>query len=385
MATPETAVLELDSFIGEAPHERVSRLRAYFKQIFSGDWAESEVVADPESVAPSAAAHEGWENRGIRGQVALELRARGDERRALRYANCYRFGRPGACSRYLFEHKYFLRHGCGIPFCSNCAQEERRRLFHKYLAVLTHVLAGLTSIPEKWVLAQFTFTLRSDGSEVTPAQVMLFNNVVRSVMKGAVRIAGGDGHYGALFIDEVGAERHGSPAYRKANGLNLHCHGIYLGPRLDWGETRDLWVAITTKVFGVPSDGVYMRNIRWFAKNPIRAARVALGSLLKYASKPPAASPERLADLICAFAGTRRVHALGMFYGVRIKKEKVDIPCPHCQKLGIPSTICFEGRSLSNGSCIPRLVLVPDLEADGYRDLQTVRRELFFSQDHASP
>jgi hypothetical protein len=381
----ETVVYGLESPPIETSAERASRLYAGFKQTFGANWAEPEVVADPEEVAPSAAAQEGWEHLGMRGQVAKILRKRGHEKKAGRFANCQRFGRPGVCSRYPDEHKYFQRHGCGMQFCSNCTPEERRRLFTKYVEVVHSVLAELKIIPKAWVLARITSTLRSDGSSITPEKVKLFNSAVRSVMKGTVRVVGEDGRYGMLFIDEVGSELSGLRCERAGNGLNLHCHGLYIGPRLDWGKTRDLWVTITTEKFGVSSCGFNITGIRCFSKHPMRAVRFALNCLLKYVSKPPAVSPERLADLICAFHGTRRVHSLGMFYGIRVESDKHEANCPQCQKLGIPSTISFEGRYLSNGSCIPRLGLVSQLEAEGYRELDVVRRELFFSREDASP
>ena len=386
MGTAETVAYALESFPIETSAEKTARILADFKERFGGTWAEAPVVADPDEVAPNGAAHEGWELLGLRGQVAKILQARGHEKKGNRFANCNRFGRPGVCSRYPDEHKFFQRHGCGMPFCSNCAQEERRRLFEKYFAVLLFVLTHhIQIIPKAWILGRITFTLRSDGSVITPEKVKLFNSAVRKVMKSAVQIVGGDDRYGMLFVDEVGSESNGLRCERVGNGLNLHCHGLYLGSRLDWKKTRDLWVATTMEMFGASSYGFRIDAIRGFVKDPMSAVRFGLSCLLKYASKPPAVSPKRLADLICAFHGTRRVHALGMFYGVSAKSDKGDVSCPRCHKFGIPSTISFEGRRFQNGSCIPRLVLVGQLEAAGYCELSTVRRELFFSREDAAP
>ena len=386
MGTAEPLAYALESLPIETPGGRASHPHAGFEPTFGTNWAASEAVADPEEIAPLAAAQEAWENLGARGQVAKILSERGYEKRAIRFANCQRFARPGVCSRYPDMHKYFQRHGCGMRFCINCALEERRRLFTKYHAVFSAVLTQLKSIPYGWVFARVTFNLRSDGSAITPENVKLFNSAVRSVMKGTVRMSGGDDRYAMLFIDEVGSELNGLRCERAGNGLNLHCHGLYLGPRLDWEQTRDLWAVTTAEAFGASSYGFYIAAIRWFKKDPARAVHITLNQLLKYASKSPAASPERLADLICSFQGTRRVHALGMLYGVRVESDskKSEVSCPLCQKLGIPSAISFEGRYFTNGSCIPRLVLVKELEASGYRDLQVVRRELFFVQDHGS-
>ena len=199
MGTTKTATYALESLPIETPAERAARFYADFERKFGGTWSQPEVVADPESVAPSAAALEGWENLGFRGQVAKMLRERGHEQQARRFANCNRFGRPGACNRYPFEHKYFLRHGCGMPFCGNCAQEERRRVFDKYFAVFLLILTQLKTIPKTFVLGRITFTLRSDGSAITPEKVKLFNSAVRRAMRGAARMTDGDGRFGMGF------------------------------------------------------------------------------------------------------------------------------------------------------------------------------------------
>src|SRR5260370_40443385 len=44
-----------------------------------------------------------WEHFGIRGRVAQLLFARSLKGKAVRFANCWRLGRPGVCSRYPFE------------------------------------------------------------------------------------------------------------------------------------------------------------------------------------------------------------------------------------------------------------------------------------------
>jgi hypothetical protein len=81
-----------------------------------------------------------------------------------------------------------------------------------------------------------------------------------------------------LFVDEVGFEKRGRlpDALRVAHGLNLHAHGLYFGPRLEWARTRDLWMEITKAKFGVESRGFYISAVKRFAENPGRAIRWAL-------------------------------------------------------------------------------------------------------------
>ena len=51
------------------------------------------------------------------------------------------------------------------------------------------------------------------------------------------RMVGSRKGYGMVFVDEVGFEKRGHlpDAQRVSHGLNLHAHGLYFGPRLDWG------------------------------------------------------------------------------------------------------------------------------------------------------
>jgi hypothetical protein len=204
--------------------------------------------------------------------------------------------------------------------------------------------------------------------------VKKFNKCVRVVMRKAV---GSPKGFGMLFVDEVGFETRGHlpDSQRVAHGLNLHCHGLYFGPLLDWERTRDLWVAVTRKEFGVESRGFYITAVKHFSENPGRAIRWALNHMLKYLSKPPAVTPQRLAALIAAFEGARRVHSLGLFYGKKPKREKKDCLCPKCKAMGIVSPVGFEGRALPNGGCLPRLERIEDLLARGYVPLREAGRD----------
>jgi hypothetical protein len=347
-----------------------------------------------------------WETFGFRGQVAKLLWQRGLKTKAVRFANCNCLGRPGVCKRYPFEHKFFVPHGCSVIFCRDCATTLRKKLFVCYLQVIRNAmldfagereqfdcLAAIFSDKEAepkhrkeaetalhdlwyrvarrvreegWVLARINLTLCSDGSEITPDRVKKMNAAVRSTMRKSIGKARG---FGMLFVDEVGFETRGHIRERKARGLNPHAHGLYFGPRLDWEKTRDLWMRETTKRFGVPSRGFWISKTRGIESDPERTIRHALNHMLKYVSKPPAVTPDRLASLIAAFNGARRVHSLGLFYGKKPKHKKRDCPCPKCRAAGIDSSISFEGSALPSGGCIPRLVSVEDLRKQGYLPL----------------
>lgn len=342
-----------------------------------------EENAEPETFG--AEVEPEWERFGFRGQIGKLLWARGLKKKAIHFVSCNKCARPGVCSRCPEEHKFFVPNGCEVVFCKECAEEVRRELFLAYQAVILAVI--MRGIPKGWILARINFTLRSDGSEIVPERVKKFNSCVRAVMRKTVGSRKG---YGLLFVDEVGFETRGHlpDAQRVAHGLNLHCHGLYFGPwkvcRESWERTRDLWMAETEKQFGVASRGFYISVIRWFKSNPEKAVRWALNHMLKYVCKPPAVSAERLASLIAAFDGARRVHSLGLFYGEKPEREKKDCPCPKCKAIGIVSVVGFEGRSLPNGGCIPRVEQIELLLARGYVPLREAGRNAVLAMG-ASP
>lgn len=363
---PIPAPSRMDFFIAEFLRRfggRVVRIKKPQKE---------EIPVEPEDVAPRNAEPD-WLRHGFRGQVGKLLWARGLRKKAIRFVSCNKCARPGLCSRYPEDHKYFIPSGCEVVFCKKCADEVRRELLLAYQDVIVAAIGGLGGVPGGWVFARINFTLRSDGSEVTPERVKKFNSCVRAVMRCTVGAPKG---FGMLFVDEVGFEFRGHipDSQRVAHGLNLHAHGLYFGPRLDWERTRDLWIEETRRKFGIESRGFYVRAVRGFAEDPARAVRWALNHMLKYVSKPPAVSAERLASLIAAFDGARRVHSLGLFYGKKPKRKKRDCPCPKCKATGILSVIGFEGRTLLNGGCVPRLVPIENLLAQGYVPLREAGR-----------
>ena len=318
-----------------------------------------------------------WGRYGFRGQVGKLLWQRGLKKKAIRFAGCNKCGRPGVCRLYPLEHKFFVPHGCEVVFCRECQQIVRRALFEAYLAVILAVIVKLGGIPPGWVLARINFTLRSDGGEITPDRVKKMNGAVKATMRKTV---GSPHGFGMLYLDEVGFELRGRKPYRTAGGLNLHCHGLYLGPTVNWLATRDRWAAETKKRFGNPSTGFFIKKVGIKRGDLPGAVRHALNHMLKYVSKPPAVTAERLASLIAAFDGAKRVHPLGLFYGKKPKHQKKDCPCPKCRAAGILSTVSFEGRELPNGGCVPRLLPLSALREQGYEPLSEAGRAAVLSR-----
>jgi hypothetical protein len=391
----------------ELPPSREDFLIAEVERRFGG----RAVRVQPEIAEPEQEPE--WTG-GFRGGVGKLLwRVHGLQKKAIRFLSCNKLARPGVCSTYPHEHRYFVPNGCSVIFCRECADESRRELLLDYWGVVCNAVldfagergeyerlckllgesAGLERqnaerllgelwarvgrcVRERgWVLARVNLTLRSDGSEITPERVKKFNASVAEVMR---RTVGSRKGFGMLFVDEVGFERRGHlpDAQRVAHGLNLHCHGLYFGPYLNWERTRDLWMEVTKKKFGVESYGFFVTAVKGFAENPGRAIRWALNHMFKYVSKPPAVTPERLASLIAAFDGARRVHSLGLFYGRKPKRPKKDCLCPKCRAMGVVSTVSFEGRMFGNGACIPRLDRIEDLLARGYVPLREAGRAM---------
>ncbi len=378
----------------------------------SGDYKLRNLPAPSDSFQHRALLTEPEWTGGFRGQVAKLLWDSGKKQKAIRFFNCQQLGRPGVCSNYPLEHKFFVPHGCEVVFCKECADELCRALVEDYWHVacnaildfageciehekLCELLVGASGAERQkiekqlgglwervgkriseqhWVLARVTFTLRSDGSEITPNKVKALNQCVGAVMR---RTVGSRKGYGMLFVDEVGFEKHGHlpDSERAAHGLNLHVHGLYFGPRLDWHRTRDLWMEVTKEKFGVESRGFYITRVKHFRQNPGRAIRWALNHMFKYVSKPPAVTPERLAALIAAFDGAKRVHSLGLFYGKKPKRDRKECPCPKCRAEGVASVVSFEADLLPSGGAIPRLQRVAELLARGYVPLREAGRD----------
>ena len=426
VAAPEShARFELTRAPGVPPSE-ADFLIAEMERRFGGRVVRrsepAETVCDPETYAPRALLEPDWGlYRGddgklaFRAEVARLLWKRGDDpklrKKALRFLNCNKCGRSGVCSRYPEEHKYYIPNGCEVVFCKQCADETRRALTFEYARVILAAIERLGGIPEGWVLARVSFTLRSDGGEIMPKRVKKFNACVRKVM---LRVVGDRKGFGMLFDDEVGFETRGHlpDLQRVSHGLNLHCHGLYFGPALPnrptcadcqstvkkigdglWncpkcgevsevlpGRVTRIYMEESQKAFGAESRGFFVNAVKGIAQNPERAVRWALNHMLKYVSKPPGVTPERLASLIVAFHGARRVHALGLFYGKKPKREKHDLPCPKCKTDGIISVVGFVGRALPNGGFIPTLQSIEELKAQGYVSLRDAGRGFVLSR-----
>jgi hypothetical protein len=96
--------------------------------------------------------------------------------------------------------------------------------------------------------------------------------------------------WGAIWVNEVGF-----------NNTNLHTHVLIYCPYIEKETLKAIWRQVSGHVVA----GI--RQSQLFGSK-------ALLYMLKYVSKPPSDDPEMVGRLEVAFHGTRRVHALGLFY-----------------------------------------------------------------------
>lgn len=350
-----------------------------------------------------------WAELGERGKGAQALFDAGLKKKAFRYADCETRAEKAECANFPEEHKFFKRYHCLNRFCAYCGKVHRARLHAHYEPLLVDFLRGHDT-PSGCTLARVNFTMRCNGELPTREQVRAFNQAVRKTVRRAVhkilniRAAADDewaasalksrkATYGILFSDETGYETRGHipDSERLAHGLNLHAHGLFYGPFLkDWKEGweifRDTWREETQRAFGEESHGCYIKHLQGWRSNPVPAIKHALNHLLKYISKCPYESVQRMAELELAFDRTRRVHAGGLWHGLKEPDHKHGGSgyCPVCKTEGRDSALYSHRRLLPTGGEIPEYWPVKTLEAEGYRDLEEVRRKLGFNPNDSS-
>ncbi len=169
---------------------------------------------------------------------------------------------------------------------------------------------------------------------------------------------------------------------RVTHGLNLHGHGLLLAPSLPewkehWEVFRDAWRRVSRRAFGEVSHGCYLTHLRGWRRDPVRVIKHALDHCLKYVTKLPYETNERMAMLEKAFEGARRVHAGGLWFGLAKEPASSAGPghCPVCAKEGRSSPLYLTRRLLPDGREIPEYWPVSLLEAEGWRDLEKLRSD----------
>ncbi len=290
---------------------------------------------------------EDWSALGLRGEVAQRLAKMGLDAKAARYASCMRFGFAAECWENPI-HKFHVPWRCGLRFCPQCSPGIIVELMAKYNP---RILAFLRQEPVRpgWTLAQLTFTQRATGEAFGPEDARRFNQRLRKFFKLLRKrelfqrpvSAEGIKQSGLLWVDEVGFEKRGRRRDRVGGGRNLHAHGIYYGPLIDWPRARDLWRELSG------ATGFHVKQLRGWnlrAQDDARWEKELSKSLfycLKYTGKVPAVTAERIAELEAAFNGVRRVHACGRFYRLPVAAPSASAtpPCPECGATLMVSTL----------------------------------------------
>ena len=307
-----------------------------------------------------------WDYLGERGQTSKLLFEAGLKSKAHRYAQCYRTAIPYDCQDSSCRSKFFARYHCDCRFCKYCGPLLFNQLRDRYSVPISRFLKNRES-HLGCTLARLNFTMKSDGHVPTQVEIKAFNRAIRRTLKKAVpRDGSRKVAYGVLWSDEFGYEKRGRRKNRTAKGLNLHAHALYYGPVLDWYRVRDAWVE-SLKREGLEGQGFWATFLKGWKRNPGPAVKHVLSHMLKYISKIPAETPERIAALETAFNGVRRVHAGGFFY--KLAKgddhlQEAPFVCPDCG-----------GRLGRADGCKPwETFPVGFLEMEGRRDLAEARR-----------
>lgn len=237
-----------------------------------------------------------------RGRVADVLIEHDLPRKANRYMECSRYAHLYECEGEE-RHKLFSPIYCDSRFCPRCAPRQFARLIEKYEPILKAVSANRKA---GFRLREITFTTLNTGS-LTSTEIKQFNLDIKETLKILMR---GVEDWGAIWCDEVGF-----------NNTNLHAHVLLYGPYISEARLGEVWKQVSG------------HEVVWITLER-RSGGKALIHMLKYVSKPPANDPQLIGLLEVAFHGTRRVHAVGVFYNFvgqdTDHAHSVWETCPHC-------------------------------------------------------
>jgi hypothetical protein len=271
---------------------------------------------------------------------------RGLEKKANRELACGLMGGVVSCKE---GHSFAVSYECGNRYCPRCGPDRANESFAKILGRMRLTTALLLDCGDPHCKQCYWFrrgrTKREDGEQLPiphwppPAKgkraqrviaildFMLpkagapdrwtarrMNAAIKKTIRTVTRRAGiSRADYGYLYTDEYGARN-----------SNLHAHGIYVGPRLDYKEIKRAWC----KAIGSAS-AVFV--IRMCEK-----LEPALFHAIKYPAKfGDQAAADWLAELEHAFHRVRRLHRLGRFYNMPKPEDEQEHDgrmkkCPVC-------------------------------------------------------
>lgn len=386
------------------------RQRAQKRVSFTRHGALAETVADPEEISLGARRARRKREKYFSGESATkrcgdsrlalpacdDLRAladtfgasaerltqgetmagRGLGRKAKRLVLCGRIGHRVNCSENS-AHRFLQSYLCRCRYCETCGPQWFREKFADLVAALEPVVEHLSDEARKrgcnFVIAKIDFTVPNVGLMPSPAKVREFHRDMRVFWRLAERVLGiGRKEYGHAGCDEFGG-----------SNTNLHRHSLYVGPVLPQRrkELSALWSVAGlrgarrrellrfVRKYGIRNAWAALAPTerRFISIKRARSFRAALAHAMKYPAKFLSLStPERLAELEAAFHRTRRFSTGGAFYRVKPMREPGEDSligsCPLCG-----ARLC---------EVVSGWVPCFELEAEGRRNVETVRREI---------
>jgi hypothetical protein len=247
--------------------------------------------------------------------------------KATRYRDCHVTGVPVDCVA--CGERYFSRYRCTLRYCDHCGPMHFSRLLGRYRVPISFAIMlypnGKPRSQDGRTLAGLDFTIRAEDRIPEAEKPRGLMKLIRQWFK---RMMPEGSTWGCIFAVETGHELAVKHPGRKAGGWNLHVHVLYYGPYLKHAKGLSAWEELLGE-----SGGFRIKQCPGWRNNPEQAVRRALVHHFGYIMKPAAVSGERIAALEVLFSGTRRVHALGMFYRLP-KVPKLDVVNPRCPKCG---------------------------------------------------
>lgn len=226
---------------------------------------------------------------------------------------------------------------CDLRSCPDCARRRQADVARKYAQILAEQVIQLPrGVRHGKRFRAVTLTRRNPGGydpDRLRTQIIQTRRLVSDFLRRVWIRRGGRRNrpgVGAVFGVEV------SPS-----GM-VHAHCLVYGEYVDQEELSELWASMTPDASHV----VDIREVRVpLSRDPTESLHAAVVECLKYSAKPIMEESETnlraVAAIEYAFAGTRRLGALGIFYGHvgELELRHFDVNHLECQKCGCPAHV----------------------------------------------
>jgi hypothetical protein len=280
---------------------------------------------DGQAAVPNKAALSRWNQQ----LFAEELESHRLSKKARRAARCGQVGQRLTCLAHF--HKFYRPFRCGLWTCRECSRTAGAKMLERYEPRLMRANLSIAVSCPDWVCLLLEFAIDTHGAN--PGNARHLNDCVAAFWDETKRTLG------------LSKEDYAVLMFGACDGRQLRVKAVYVGCPLPT-DAEDQW----RKIAG--SGG----RLSIFSYSPLEGLRDVFR--LSPLDAPAAAAVE------AAFDGLRRVRALGNLYGdpAPVKKPKTKQRCP------------YDGSELL--SAVGPWPSVAELEADGYRNIEEVRREV---------